>query len=721
MNRLFPAVVAAALLSGCAGPRVAVEESDGGVTFVHVTDFHVRDASSGENVSRALQDIEKISPRPGFIFNTGDNVNRGTDAAEVGNYLNAVSSLSVPYFMAAGNHDVGKDGKPPEAMLKEPYYSFDRGPAHFVVLNIFGFDPAQTDWFAKDLEAAAGGGTKTVVFAHDILGRDGREIELLRETAVAHADNILAVFSGHWHADRVYSDDGLNTLITPPLAFGGIDCSPAGFRVVNISSSGVLSWEFVPAGMRGLASVTGYEGADGSYVRLIARYLDSARRAAAAELKGEAAPVALNRVNRYAFEAALPAAAVPARGVLRFRDGAGAILAELPFEKPLRPAAQVKPGGAWNTFHGDSGRTGATADSPGPALGIAWASDTGGIPFLNSPVYYDGKVYTAARSWSSQGRPFLSAFDAGSGTLLWRTELPSDVIHTPTVTDGLLSALTVNGELLTLDPRDGAITGVLRPAAQLSRVHTPGATAADAAGRHLGGSRYHIEAADARGSTASLYTAKEIDDWGATLMSPALYGGHVVLGTLWRDGVWNLDLKNKTAAAVGKIKKSYGAAPVTDGKRLYLTGDAKLQAFDLASGRRLWSVPGFERGAATPALDAAEGALYAIDGKWRLVKVRASDGVALWTLDFAGPSALSAAPYKYGGNQVVSSPAVSARCVWAVDLSGGVFCIGKDGKLLSRFALGAPTASSPAVSGNTLFINAMDGFLYALTGTEMKE
>ncbi|HBA61843.1 MAG TPA: hypothetical protein DCZ92_13735 [Elusimicrobia bacterium] len=711
-SKLLFAAVFLSLAAGCAGTR----GGSGGVTFVHVTDLHVRDAASGEKVARALKEIGGMTPPPAFIFGTGDNVNRGTDAGEVAAYVKAVSGLAAPFFTAAGNHDIEKAGRPAGVMLKDPYYSFDSGPAHFTVLNTFGFDPAEAEWFGKDLEAAALKGKKTVVFAHNILGRDGPESVRIREIAVAHKNDIAGIFAGHWHANRAYSDDGLNTFVTPSLAFGGIDCSPAGFRVVTVGAAGALSWEFVPGGMKGLASVSGYEDAAGGSVRLIARYLDSARSAAAAEWTGGGAVVKLDKVNRYAFAAAVPAASFPARGAVRFLDLSGAVLAETPFEKPAGRAAPVQPGGPWNTFHRDAGRTGATADSPGPALSAAWAADTGGIPFSNSPVYYDGRVYTAAMAWTSDSKPQLSAFDAASGALLWRTELPSDVIHTPTVTAGMLSALTVNGELLTLDPEDGHIAGVLRPAAPLNRVHTPGATAADATGRHLGGTRYHIEADNARGGAASLYAAPEVDDWGATLMSPALYGGHAVLGTLWRDGLWDIDLAKGTAAILGDIKESYGAAPVTDGKTLYVVGDAKLQALDLAGGKTLWSVPGFERAVATPALDAAEGALYAIDGKWRLVKVRAADGAVLWTLDFAGPSALSAVPYKTGGNQVVSSPAVSARCVWAVDLSGGVFCISKEGKILSRYALGAPAASSPAVSGNTLFINALDGFLYALTG-----
>jgi len=54
-----------------------------------------------------------------------------------------------------------------------------------------------------------------------------------------------------------------------------------------------------------------------------------------------------------------------------------------------------------------------------------------------------------------------------------------------------------------------------------------------------------------------------------------------------------------------------------------------------------------------------------------------------------------------------------------VDLNGNINALDKStGAVLTTYRLGIPTISSPAVSGNTLFISAMDGYVYALTGTE---
>jgi len=726
LKKLFLTVVTAVLCSGYAEAQplqVSAAYPGGVVNFVQVTDLHVNDAESAADTARVLAAIEKLDPRPDFVFSTGDNVITGSDAGEVSSYLAAISTLTVPYFTASGNHDFEDSGAPAAAMAKETYFSFDAGPAHFSVVNCFGKDEAQARWFQEDIEAAARNGKKTVVFSHNILGRDwdGPVSGKLREIAVSHKDDILAVFAGHWHADRVFVDEGVKTIVTPPLAFGGLDCSPAGFRAVNVSSAGVLSWEYVPAWTRTMATATSYDAAGGGSSRLIARFMDSTQRAEAAEIQGGRTRIKLNRVNRYAFEASLPPGSLPDGGQVVFTDKAGRTIFRIPLGKPS-PAAKVEPGGPWNTFHHDSGRTGATGDSPGPDLRVAWAADTGGMPFSNSPVYYEGRVYTAARSWSSEAKPYVSAFDAVSGALLWRTELPSDVIHTPTVTDGMLSVLTVNAELLLLDPLDGKILAVQRPGAPLNRLHTPGATAADAAGRHVGGARSHVAAVEAGGGTAILYSlGADLDDWAATLQSPALYDGHAVFATLWGYGMWSLDLAGGTAEMINKIQENYGSSPVTDGKTLYVAGDSKLQALDLATGKVLWSLPGFQYVAATPALDSTEGALYAIGEFGHLLKVRAADGEILWDLSFAKTSKLNALPYRSGGKPAASSPAVSARCVWAVDLMSGVYCISKDGKVLGSFALGSPALSSPAVSGNTVFINAMDGFLYALVGEEKKD
>lgn len=714
-------LVLSLLLAACAGPQhrkpeVKTRDPRGVVSFVQVTDMHIQDAQGAARAAASLSDIERLDPRPDFIIGTGDNINHGDKPEEVSAYLSAVSTLTIPYFTLAGNHDLDKKGLAPAAMTGEPYFSFDSGRFHFAALDAFGPDKRQPGWFARDLDAAALAGKRTVVFSHDLLGRGGPEGARLRTAAMRHKAGIIGVFAGHWHANRVFSDEGLTTLVTSPLAFGGIDGSLAGYRLAGLNFAGELSWEFVPSGMRDLASVTAYYKAADGIFNVVARYMDSSRRAGSVIIEGKDVEIPLEPINRYAFAAELPPGAVPSHAAVVFRDEKGAVMLTVPFEKPARKPAEIKPGSPWSTFHHDAARTGATADSPGPALKLAWAADTAGIPFSNSPVYDGGRVYSAAASWSSGAKPCMSAYDAESGALLWRTGLPSSAMHTPTVAGGAVSILTVNGELLALDPATGAVLASTAPALPPYKVHTSGATAADEKGRHIGGSRFHLSSADKTGAVAQVYTAAGADDWIPTGMTPALAGGKAYLGTLWRDGMWAIDLNASSAAPLGKYTESYGASPLADGTTLYLLANGKLLAYDTDSGKEMWAAAGFENSAATPALDKAGGALYAIDGQYRLAKVSLTDGAVLWRVDFAAPSGLTASVYQFPGRQALSSPAVSARCVWTADLAGNVYCISRDGKTLGSYALGAPTASSPAVSGNAVFISAMDGFLYALAG-----
>src|SRR5439155_22668617 len=59
------------------------------------------------------------------------------------------------------------------------------------------------------------------------------------------AVDLVAPFAGHWHADRVVRTATTLHHVTPNVGFGGIDASPRGYRVVDVSGRDVRS-RFVP-------------------------------------------------------------------------------------------------------------------------------------------------------------------------------------------------------------------------------------------------------------------------------------------------------------------------------------------------------------------------------------------------------------------------------------------------------------------------------------------
>ena len=57
-----------------------------------------------------------------------------------------------------------------------------------------------------------------------------------------HALGVDYVFTGHTHTNRVMDHDGLIELNTEPLVMGGLDFTPAGYRIVTIDAGKLSSY-----------------------------------------------------------------------------------------------------------------------------------------------------------------------------------------------------------------------------------------------------------------------------------------------------------------------------------------------------------------------------------------------------------------------------------------------------------------------------------------------
>jgi 3',5'-cyclic AMP phosphodiesterase CpdA len=191
-------VAGAAGIAGCAasgsgGPTHA----RGGKPFrvAHLTDMHVEpERRAGEGYVAALESLEKLSPRPDLIVTGGDHVMdttfEGSDRSRVqwDVYARAMRTTKLPVCSILGNHDVfgwgvkdmsertagyGKALAMDRLGLERPYYSFDAGGWHFVMLDSMqrrefsytgSLGEEQTEWLAGDL--ASHRGKRTIVFSH---------------------------------------------------------------------------------------------------------------------------------------------------------------------------------------------------------------------------------------------------------------------------------------------------------------------------------------------------------------------------------------------------------------------------------------------------------------------------------------------------------------------------------------------------------------------------
>ena len=121
---------------------------------------------------------------------------------------------------------------------------------------------------------------------------------------------------------------------------------------------------------------------------------------------------------------------------------------------PVAPAG----GTAWAQQHGDARHSGATPDAVDPAkLRLAWSHRTPGTFLTGSPVISGQTVYAATRDENGEDRAAVYAIDLATGRRLW--EFRTDIsVHGPiAVAGGVVYAQSLRSTLYALDAGDGRL------------------------------------------------------------------------------------------------------------------------------------------------------------------------------------------------------------------------------------------------------------------------
>jgi outer membrane protein assembly factor BamB len=227
-------------------------------TFVQVTDLHLSlgDPAFGPDAGDAtiwfdadgmhdrivttpavldalLAQLAAHHPEAAFVVATGDLTNNGTEDELVA-LAAALDRSPLPVRVLPGNHDhhsaeadvVAGRPLPWERHIGPRWFSFDHGGVHFAAIDwythLLGIDTEEQEaWLAADLEALAPD-VPVVLLTHDQMSSAFYR-SLPRRP--------VASFSGHWHTSRVAEVDGTRHYNTGTATFGGLDYSPAHYRV----------------------------------------------------------------------------------------------------------------------------------------------------------------------------------------------------------------------------------------------------------------------------------------------------------------------------------------------------------------------------------------------------------------------------------------------------------------------------------------------------------
>lgn len=261
-NLLFKIICLLVFLSS-----ISVQAFAENIKFVQVTDSHVSvDSDYSQKVLKSA--VEDINKQTGisFVVFTGDNINNPTPE-NLRKFVEIVSKLNVPYYIAVGNHDVYKS----KDMSKIRYYQilrernllypqrsanykFKKGEFVFLILDgakeiIPGaggyYRESTLAWLDKELTKYAG--SPVIIFQHFPVeypeGAGNRlrthktyRVEDYNEILENH-HNVLAIISGHFHMNSEIMKDGVYHINSPSLL-----ALPQSYKIIDI----VTTKEFSP-------------------------------------------------------------------------------------------------------------------------------------------------------------------------------------------------------------------------------------------------------------------------------------------------------------------------------------------------------------------------------------------------------------------------------------------------------------------------------------------
>jgi len=218
MRRALTATLLAALVLAVATAAVAAQSAP-------LFRFAILSDRTGGHIPgiypRVIEEINLLNPD--FVVTVGDHIEGyGEDYersdAEWDSLMIMIGELEAPVYMLPGNHDIWDDHSEQtwrERTGREPYYSFDHGNAHFILLDNSRFDvaadfpPEQMEWLVDDLTRHQEA-EHTFVFFHKplwaqtiVLGQP----DALHEVFVEHG--VDAVFNGHLHHYFTAEYDGV--------------------------------------------------------------------------------------------------------------------------------------------------------------------------------------------------------------------------------------------------------------------------------------------------------------------------------------------------------------------------------------------------------------------------------------------------------------------------------------------------------------------------------
>jgi outer membrane protein assembly factor BamB len=555
-----------------------------------------------------------------------------------------------------------------------------------------------------------------------------RVVDVLRELGVDY------VLTGHAHSNRIVDHDGVVELNTEPFLMGGLDFTPAGYRVLTLEAGRLSSIHRTTVDEPLVEIVSPVAGActpAKSAELIVAAEIEAAPTSITARVDC-ATPVTLRPAGGWNWRITLPVLAPGPHGVeITATSATGTrVTRTLAFEVCAPPHPPPIGSDDWPQVGGGPSHLGARPHEIAPPLVTRWTTTAGGHVLTASPVIASSTVYVATTDLADGNTGGVSAFDLATGALRWRVATPLPVRGGLAVVDGTVVAPQIDGVVVGIDTASGAVRWrhELSPhyaiGAEAGASFAPPATDGDDV---LVGHQRALVALSAR-SGSPRWSVDPVPEGRDSQTAAALAIGHgIAVGTFNRaiGGLIAFDL------VTGKQLWSYNdretvainASPVIAGDSIFVVSGAdEVTAFD-HTGQIRWRTQlddqGFEWGNATIGTPAYAQDILVVPTLYRdLVALDASTGVELWR--YAGtPGPLRTTHYRSGGESgFAAAPVITGDIVWAADTAGELSAFElRSGRLLWHTSLHVPMLAGLAISGDWLVAASYDGTVRALVPT----
>lgn len=685
-----------------------------------------------------------------FIIHTGDICyNPGLDFH--GTNVRT-GQMGVPMYYTVGNHDLvaGDYGEQLfEKHFGPSWHSFEVGNVHFIALPMLGGDHAPSytrsqilKWIKQDL-ANTDPSKKVIMFNHDLWFQGDDLIFRAGKAGTPEADsidmskhNLVAFIYGHWHSQYARKIGGAMTICSGDPDKGGIDHSPANFRVISIDADGNLSDKTrarytriegslvtaLPAQHDTLSSV------GGSIELLVNAYRTTSPtvsvRVGLLPNGTEANGYSDSKVSRWielapqtdwAWSGKLPVSGTGPRRILveaKFKDGTQ-LTERRSFMLTDKAPQSVATAATWGNLGGDAAHaatvTNASVESNPQYI---WSRNVGSNIYMCSPVVGDGRVFIATQDDDNLKKCHVSAYDAATGAPLWQYKLSNSVKGSIAYGDGMVVVCDGAHHVYAID----AATGKVRWDKQLTGAVLPinlhGLAIAD--GIVYAGQAGSFTALDL--ATGDIKWSNKAWGGGEGSTSTTTVGADVVLAS----GHWNGLFAHRTSDGTllwknqdSDVRFRDGSATFYDGN-FYLASSSGLFLINPISGDVLKSakVEGVNLNSASAPV-VTDGAVYVGTSDKGLAAFDRKTFKRLWNYNTA-PSMFYSVPYSQDYQSSVETSAVLIGKTLVFGASDG-YLYGVDaltGRFSWKRAMGAPIFSSPAVSGNAMYIADFAGNLY---------